>query len=370
MTTSQKHLAFIVPTLGSGGAERAVANLSSELARRGHKISVFVLRAGGAYEATMDPAVTVVNLNAGKARQIIFNIGSVLKKHKVDTIFTVLFHINLYLLLSRLLTGWKTQIVACYQNTPSVVAQSSASGSEKVLMAVYRKLARSADRHFAISQGVAQDAQSYFGLQGLEIPVISNPIVDDKAAPVSPVDLKGLFSQPVDAVIIASGRLTKQKDYPTMLKALQRVRERRNVGLVILGTGELRDQIQALAEEIGLSQFVHFAGFQKSPLDWMAGADLFLLSSQWEGLANVVVEALSLGLKVVSTDCPYGPREILLGGALGALTPVGDDAALAVAIDHTLEQAHDPAAATRRAQDFSIRAIADQYEKELFPEAA
>jgi glycosyltransferase involved in cell wall biosynthesis len=82
------------------------------------------------------------------------------------------------------------------------------------------------------------------------------------------------------------------------------------------------------------------------------------------------LEALSLGLKVVSTDCPYGPREILLGGVLGALTPVGDDAALAVAIDQTLGQAHDPAAAKRRAQDFSIRAIADQYEKELFPEAA
>lgn len=361
-----KHLAFLVPELGKGGAERAVANLASDLARRGHKVSILTLRPGGAYEATLDPGVSLINLDLASARQVIGPLARAVRTHAIDAVFTVLFHLDLYTLLSRLIHGWKAEIILCFQNTPSVVARESASRSERLLMRLYRMLGRRADQFFAISRGVGDDAAAFFGIKPDAITVIPNPIVDPSAPAPEPRDLRALFDKPSASVLVASGRLTKQKDYPTLLAALAQLRATRDVGLVVLGEGELRDSLEVRVAELNLTDHIRFVGFQTRPLDWMAGADLFVLSSLWEGLANVVVEALWLGLPVVSTDCPYGPGEILARGEFGRLVPVSDPAALAKAIDAELNQRRSTETLRARALDFSIGAIADRYDRSLF----
>lgn len=361
-----EHLAFLVPELGKGGAERAVANLASDLARRGRKVSVLTLRSGGAYEATLAPEVTLINLDLGGARQVIGPLARAVREHKIEAVFSVLFHLDLYVLLSRWLHGWKAKVILCFQNTPSVVARESASRSERLLMRLYRLLGHRADQFFAISQGVGDDAATFFGIKSDAITVIPNPIVDPSAPAPTPRNLRTLFDKPPASVLVASGRLTKQKDYPTLLAALAQLRAKRDVGIVILGEGELRETLEALTATLGLTDHVRFAGFQTRPLDWMAGADLFVLSSLWEGLANVVVEALWLGLPVVSTDCPYGPGEILAQGEFGRLVPVSDPTALAQAIDAELSQSRSSEALRARALDFSIGAIADRYNRSLF----
>ena len=139
-------------------------------------------------------------------------------------------------------------------------------------------------------------------------------------------------------VILGVGRLTPQKDFPTLVRAFSQVRRLRAARLVILGEGEGRAELEALADELGVKEDLALPGFQNNALSYMAHSAVFVLSSAWEGLPTVLIEALAAGTRVVSTDCPSGPREILQDGRFGALVPVGDASALARAILETLER--------------------------------
>ena len=133
-------------------------------------------------------------------------------------------------------------------------------------------------------------------------------------------------------LLVAAGRLVPQKDYPTMLRALKIIRQRHDARLMILGEGEQRPRLEGLVKELGLESYVSMPGIVKNPYAYMARADLFVMSSAWEALPTVLIEALALGAPVVSTDCVNGPREILQDGRYGALVPVGDVSALAEAV--------------------------------------
>jgi glycosyltransferase involved in cell wall biosynthesis len=137
-------------------------------------------------------------------------------------------------------------------------------------------------------------------------------------------------------VVLGVGRLTRQKDFPTLIRAFAAVRRRHAARLIILGEGEDRPGLEALAGQLGVAHDVALPGFQDNAVAYMAASRLFVLSSTWEGLPTVLIEALAAGTRVVSTDCPNGPREILQDGRLGALVPVGDVAALAAAMIEAL----------------------------------
>jgi len=166
-------------------------------------------------------------------------------------------------------------------------------------------------------------------------------------------------------VVIAAGRLDQVKDFPTLLRAFARLADKK-LRLVVLGEGGQRLTLENLARELGIAGRVDFPGWIANPFALMSRARLFVLSSRYEGLGNVLVEALACGCPVVSTDCPHGPREILENGKWGALVPVGDDAALAAAMETALSQNPDRAALKRRAQFFSVKRAVAEYEKVLF----
>jgi glycosyltransferase involved in cell wall biosynthesis len=173
--------------------------------------------------------------------------------------------------------------------------------------------------------------------------VIYNPVIDS--------DMIGLAGQRPDhpwvspgqpPVILGVGRLVPAKDFATLIRAFAEVRRRRAARLVILGEGPERPALTALAAELGLTDDVSLPGFKANALAYMAGSAVFVLSSAWEGLPTVLIEALAAGARVVSTDCPSGPREILQEGRLGALVPVGNATALAGAILDALERPAEP----------------------------
>jgi glycosyltransferase involved in cell wall biosynthesis len=138
-------------------------------------------------------------------------------------------------------------------------------------------------------------------------------------------------------VIVGAGRFQRQKDFPTLIRAFARLRLERPCRLLLLGEGGWRDRLVALIQDLGLGAEVDLPGFQPNLYPFLARADLFVLSSAWEGSPNVLTEAMALGTPVVSTDCPSGPREILEGGRFGPLVPVGDTDALAAAMARTLD---------------------------------
>jgi glycosyltransferase involved in cell wall biosynthesis len=161
-------------------------------------------------------------------------------------------------------------------------------------------------------------------------------------------------------VILGVGRLTRQKDFFTLVRAFAELRRRRRARLIILGEGEDRAGLEALVAELGLGDDVALPGFRDNAPGYMARSSLFVLSSAWEGLPTVLIEALAVGTRVVSTDCPSGPREILQDGRLGALVPVGDAPALAKAMEDALDRA-DPPLPSEDLAVFTLDAAVDHY---------
>jgi glycosyltransferase involved in cell wall biosynthesis len=213
----------------------------------------------------------------------------------------------------------------------------------------------------AVSQGVAADTARFYRLPLDKVEFIYNPVVTPELISLSmqPVE-HPWFSPGEPSVILGVGRLTRQKDFSTLLRAFALVRRERPMRLVIVGDGEERARLCALAHQLGIDEDVLLAGFDANPYRYMRRASVFVLSSRWEGLPSVLIEAIACGTPVVSTDCPSGPREILEDGKWGKLVPVGDPDKLAEAIIDTLDNppAYDPAV---RAADFSVERAVEGY---------
>jgi len=227
----------------------------------------------------------------------------------------------------------------------------------------HRILFASAARVVAVSDGVAASAAAEFGVPKEKITTIYNPVVSpeiDRLKTQTP-DHPWL-SDNGPPVILACGRFKKAKDYPTLIKAFALLSARRPCRLLILGEGELREQIEALVRELNLQENVSLPGWADNPFAFMFRASLFVLSSRNEGLPGVLIQALACGCPCVSTDCPSGPAEILQDGAIGPLVPVGDDAALADAMARVLYNPPEQRNLLARAGFFSAEKSARMYE--------
>ena len=157
-----------------------------------------------------------------------------------------------------------------------------------------------------------------------------------------------------------------QKDFSTLIRAFSRVRQNQPAHLVIIGEGRQRSELETLAQSLGIEKDVWMPGLSDNPYAFMSKASMLVLSSIYEGLPNVLIEALACGCPIVSTDCPSGPSEILLKGKYGTLVPMGDIPALAQAIHHTLDHPPNRNDLLVRAADFDIEKISRQYLGVLF----
>ncbi|MGM0676615.1 MAG: glycosyltransferase [Pseudomonadota bacterium] len=212
-----------------------------------------------------------------------------------------------------------------------------------------------ADIIIANSKGLAEDVKKVVPECSDRIRVLPNPVVSPliyqlaKQAPDHPwLSVQG------DPVIVGAGRLSRQKDFSTLIKAVTLLNQRVPCRLVIIGEGKERGRLQTLAEELGVADRVDFPGFVNNPFGYFSNASLFVLSSAWEGAPNVLMEAMALGTPVVATDCLSGPREILQRGKLGPLVPVANPEALAQAMAHTLANPPKPETLQEGVQPYQI----------------
>ena len=219
-----------------------------------------------------------------------------------------------------------------------------------------------ADAVVAVSQGVADDLEKNAGIPSSLLRVIQNPVITPEIVDLAdqPVGHPWFIQENVP-IIVAAGRLTRQKDFPTLLRAFALVRQKRPCHLVILGEGRDRVMLKSLAAELGIRNEVYFPGFVENPYAYMSKAALFVLSSRWEGSPNVLTEALALGTPVVSTDCPSGPREILANGRYGTLVPIGDQESLARAILTSMGSAPEKSLLKDAVRDYTVEASSRKY---------
>jgi glycosyltransferase involved in cell wall biosynthesis len=354
-------IAFYLPSLRGGGAERVIINLAQGLSERGLPVDVVLAAAEGAFLDHLPPSVRVVDLHAGRVLRSFVPLVGYLRRERPRALVSSLTHANVIALVAARLARRGTPVIATVHNTMSESSPQQSALRRALWPALVRTVYPWASCVVAVSRGAADDLARSTGLARDEIEVVYNPVITPPVMALARQrpDHPWLTSQECP-VILGVGRLTRQKDFPTLIRAFAEVRRTRGARLIILGEGEDRPALEALVAELGIAGDVALLGFSTNAVTYMAASALFVLSSAWEGLPTVLIEALAAGTRVVSTDCPSGPREILQDGRLGALVPVGDAAALAVAMADALDRpaALVPAAALA---PFTADAAVDHY---------
>jgi len=333
MNSHQEKVAFFLPSLEGGGAEKVVVNLIKEFVKREIKVELVLASAKGPYLNELPKEVRIIDL---KSSRVIFSIPkliSYLREEKPDIFISSLSHANLVSIISKKIARSKTKLFLREDNTLSLVFYNSKSFKIKFIPFLMKILYPYADLVIAVSDGVKDDLVGFAKLSPDKIKVIYNPVITPELfqKAMEPVS-HPWFAPNSPPVILGVGRLTKQKDFPTLLKVFALVRKEIDSRLVILGEGEERKNLEKLAKELGIEEFLWMPGFVDNPYKYMSKASVFVLSSIYEGLPTVLIEALALGCQVVSTDCKSGPREILDDGKSGKLVPVGDVIAMKEAI--------------------------------------
>ena len=223
-----------------------------------------------------------------------------------------------------------------------------------------------ADAAVGVSLGVTAELAKVSGISANRLHTIYNPIVSKNLLQkANETPDHPWFNNTGPPIVLAIGRLDKQKDFPTLLTAFARLLDQCSARLVVLGEGPLRPTLLALAHNLHISEHVDFPGFVSNPFAYLAKARLFVLSSRYEGFGNVLVEAMACGCPVISTDCRSGPAEILENGRWGKLVPTEDPEALAQAMIHTMDTPSQRDALRERASYFSVERAVDRYEELL-----
>lgn len=334
---SRAKVVIFIPTLGGGGAERAMLNLAKIL-KEYYRVSLVVSKAEGPYLPEVNALdLELVNLGCRRPRETLVPFAKFALSASPDLVISALEPANITAALVRLVKPYK--LILTEHNTPSAFYPAQ----KDLLLRNYPRLAQLfyplANRIVAVSEAVREDMIRVYRLRAEKTLTIYNPAIapsffhklNEKAPP--------LFRKGNESLIIAAGRLSPQKGFDVLLRALKQVIEEMPARLVIFGEGPERTRLERLAKELGIAPYVHMPGFTLYLPSYLRQANLFVLSSRWEGLSMVLIEALAAGVPVVSTDCPSGPREVLEGGKWGKLVPVEDPDALAQAI---LEQLRSP----------------------------
>jgi glycosyltransferase involved in cell wall biosynthesis len=383
-------LAIFIRSLAGGGAERNMLALAGGLAARGHSVDLVLGRRAGPFAQMIPAGVKAVDLGGPRPLRALWaglrdpwvrqGLGRVvassrppgvlgcapalaayLQREHPPVLLSALAYSNVTALWARRMAGVATRVVVSERNIVSVRAAASRQPRMRELPRVLAHFYPAADVVSAVSDGVGDDLAAVTGLPRAKIHTTYSPIVTPELrAQAQQAPTHPWLAQPGPPVVLGVGKLKPQKDFETLLEAFSQVRKQRPCRLLLLGQGPLEAPLRARAEALGIAADVELGGFVANPFPLMAHAAVFVLSSAWEGLPSVLVQAMACGCPVVSTDCPAGPAEILEGGRLAPLVPVGDVAALAHAIEGVLAQPPSTDALRARAEDFALEPVLER----------
>jgi len=366
-----RRLALYISNLDDVGGRMLVA-LAEGLARRGYDVDLVLARGAGPYQQGTLTGVRIVDLGARRIRTSVLALAqyvpplvSYLRRERPQAILSVMNHANVIALAARKCAGTQTRLVVSEHAHLSAALQRTivALGARRgpIMPWVMRYTYPWADHVVAVSEGVADDLARMIHLARDRVDVIYNPALTPGLHEQADAPLDHpWFQRDAVPVVLAVGRFSAEKNFDALIRAFAKLRKTSSARLMILGEGELRPQLEALVDSLGLSEDVALPGFKDNPFQYMRRAALFALSSNHEGFGNVLIETMACGTPVVSTDCPSGPGEILENGKWGRLVKVGDIDALADAMRTTLAETEHPDVANR-AQNFGVESAVDRY---------
>jgi glycosyltransferase involved in cell wall biosynthesis len=356
-------VAIYMHDFSSGGVEHAVLSLIGALSAADIDVTLLVHSEAGELRTTLPPGLKVVNFGTARTIADLLPLVRYLRTHRPDILLANLDHNNMIATLATIIARSGTRLIIAQHNALSAEAAAMPRLKYRLLPLAYRLLAPHAAGIVAVSAGVADDLAHCAGLDRASITVINNPVVDPGHATraAATADHAWIAEAATLPLFITAGRLVRQKDHETLIRAFAIAHARRPMRLIILGEGPLRPMLESLAAELGIAHAVLMPGYIANPLPWFTAAAAFVLSSRYEGFGNVLVEAMACGTPVISTDCPHGPAEILDHGTYGRLVPPGDIDRLAEALDPALRRLWPADILRARANHYTVDASARGY---------
>lgn len=319
------------------GVPLAQSRLAKALSKRGFLVDFVVGFVPEGVDVPVIEGVHVHNLNAVRARSMLLPMVRCIKRFSPDIIFTAEDNLNVFVSLAAIIAGSNAKISASSRITPSLVYSNRLFSSGWILGLAQKLAMRRIDAATCVSKDMVHEYSSIFGSGRFNC--VYNIVFDDDFLRKSSEKVgHDWFEDKSVPVVVAAGTLSPRKGFSDLINAIRLVRNEKEVRLVILGDGPLRESLQELIDNEGLNQSVLLMGHQDNPLKFFARSDVFVLSSYAEGLPNVLIEAMACGCTPVSTDCPTGPREILKNNEYGYLVPMGDSKSMASGILSALER--------------------------------
>jgi glycosyltransferase involved in cell wall biosynthesis len=355
-------VAFFLTGVKGGGAERAMIAVANHLAGEGLSVDLVLGRPAGPLRGEIDPTVAIFDLGVTRLRSMLRPMNRYVRSRQPDVVISSLMACDVVMLLGTFLYRWNARLIISVQNNPVEASRHGRRLIDRAWPRLIKRFYGRADIVVGISTGVAEVLSQLLDRPPGTVPVIHNPVIVPAFVEKAQAEPEHPWYRDGGApVILAAGRLTRQKDFPTLVRAFAALVGLTDARLIVIGEGEERASLQGLIQELGIADRVSLPGFAANPYAWMKGARVFVLSSRWEGFGNVLAEALACGTPVVATDCPSGPADILEGGAYGSLVPVGDVEALARSMGETLDAPVDHDALIARGMQFTVERIAPRY---------
>jgi glycosyltransferase involved in cell wall biosynthesis len=331
-------IACFLATSGHSGVDRIAKNLLPALAKAGYAVDLLKIRRHGPNLPADIPGLRVIEFQARHVYTAFPELLGYLRSHSPEALLTDKDRVNRTAIFTRLFSGAKTRLAVRLGTTVSVNLASRGWLERWVQTLSMRFLYRRVQAILMPSADAADDFAHTIGIPRERVSVVRSPIVTPQLLQLAEQPpTHPWLSDKQSPVILGVGELSSRKDFATLVRAFALLRDQRECRLIILGRGRQRDRLLGLAEELGVAQDVDLPGFSDNPYSAMRAADLFVLSSRWEGLAVALVEALALGTPTISTDCPGGSSEVLQNGRYGPLVPVGDAPSLAKAMQGVLD---------------------------------
>lgn len=354
---------FLIPTLTGGGAERVVVNLMNHLDRTKFRLSLAVIDIRkAAFMNDLPDDVEFIDLGCKRVLYALPKIITLIWKLRPDVVFSTLGHLNLALAMARSFLPNGVRYIV--RETTLVSYGIQAYRYPEIWAALYRWFYSNHDLVVCQSRAMQSDLVDRFGLPEYKSVVINNPI-DLVRIRMKAMEQVTYSSVGADSIkLVAAGRFSAEKGFDMLIEAVALLNDA-CINLTLLGEGPLENGLKQLAKEKGVHGQIHFTGFQANPYAWFAKADVFILSSRYEGFPNVVLEALACGTSVIATPAPGGTREILDGIDGCVIAKALTAGALADAISKWIENRHEhitPAALA----PYALEKIISSYEQVLF----
>jgi glycosyltransferase involved in cell wall biosynthesis len=314
-------LTIVLHDLRGGGAEKMMVRLANQMAEDGDEVSMILITGGGENTSFLSSNVKLVELHCYRTLKAFWPLRRALKAEQPDAILAALTHINVISAAACFTLGWLKRLSVSERNAFSLDKKVNSNKVMRVayLIApwIYRMLPRPV---ICVSQGVADDLVVSTVVRSIDVVTAPNPVITQEtiSAAKEPAQHPWLVKKETP-VIIAIGRLSYQKGFDMLIDAFSQVNKQVDCRLIIFGDGELRSTLQSQVSSLGLSERISMPGYVINPLSELKAADVYVLSSRFEGSPNAIVEAMSVGTPVVAFDCPHGTREILQNGKVGAL---------------------------------------------------